>query len=170
MVPNLAEGDRLVCEEPVRLLLGDLLIFPWPGSRESEDPGLSTGETTVHRLVRIVRDPIGGDRLVTRGDANGWFDPPIDPDTLIGRVRAVREASGRTYSVRTPSARAYALAVALHDLFWGELRAWGAEVDADLGGTGLARALGALDRRLLRLARRTFHARLHPPVEDAPGC
>lgn len=39
----------------------------------------------VHRLWAI-----DGDRLILRGDTNGYADPPLPRDAVVGRVRAVR--------------------------------------------------------------------------------
>lgn len=43
------------------------------------------GTVLVHRLVQI-----DGDRLILRGDTNGYDDTPVPRGALVGRVRALR--------------------------------------------------------------------------------
>lgn len=57
------------------LHLGDLLAVI----------GERPGTVLVHRLVQI-----DGDRLILRGDTNGYDDAPVPRDALVGRVRALR--------------------------------------------------------------------------------
>lgn len=47
--------------------------------------GERPGTVLVHRLVQI-----DGDRLILRGDTNGYNDPPVPRDALVGRVQALR--------------------------------------------------------------------------------
>src|SRR4051812_32096842 len=68
----LIEPDRLLRVDPARaddVRLGDIVLV---------DIG---GRHVCHRLVRI-----GGDYVVTRGDANAFYDPPQPREAIVGRV------------------------------------------------------------------------------------
>lgn len=58
-----------------QLYIGDLLAVV--GDRPAT--------VVVHRLVAI-----DGDRLILRGDSNGYYDAPVARSALVGRVKAVR--------------------------------------------------------------------------------
>lgn len=72
------------------------LASPWQvGVGNRSDPlhpgdllaviGERPGTVLVHRLVQI-----DGDQLILRGDTNGYDDPPVPRDALVGRVQALR--------------------------------------------------------------------------------
>lgn len=72
------------------------LVAPWQVGLSRCDGSLHIGEllavvgdrpatVVVHRLVAI-----DGDRLILRGDTNGYDDAPVPRSALVGRVVAVR--------------------------------------------------------------------------------
>jgi len=164
MLPFLTEGQLLAVEfTSERLATGDLLLFR------------QVDYLVVHRLVgRGARD--GASYYRCRGDGLAGFDPPVDPECVVGRVVAVR--CGEAWrSVRTGGARLYARLSAWHDLFWTTLRHLAGFIEARSRRLGLKLALRetvtAFDRRLLRAAHRLLFERAHPvipgPVDAAAG-
>lgn len=120
---------------------------------------------TVHRYLGPARFPDGTPCLRTRGDGRAVLDPPLRAPDLRGRVVAIRRTDGWR-SVEGPAARAYAVAVGLHDLAWAALAAvahrferavgWGRE-----GGGPIVASIGRADRALLSLADRALFRALH---------
>lgn len=60
---------------------------PRPGQVLLYRSGDGTGAPVVHRLVRVLARRSGG-RLVFKGDANPWLDPPVMLSQVQGRVVA----------------------------------------------------------------------------------
>ena len=80
MAPFIRDGDEVeiaACPpDPPRP--GEVLLYRC---------GDGTAATVVHRLVRVLARRAGG-RLIFKGDANPWFDPPVLPAQVQGRVVA----------------------------------------------------------------------------------
>lgn len=81
MSPALRRGDRLTVE-PVsweQLRVGDLLLYH------------HRGRLVCHRLVAF--DGTGpAQRIITKGDATAEYDPPLQPDQVLGKVVHVRRS------------------------------------------------------------------------------
>jgi hypothetical protein len=155
MLPFLAEGQLLAVEFTAeRWVTGDLLLFR------------QVDYLVVHRLIgRGSRQ--GASYYRCRGDGLSGFDPPVDPERVVGRVVAVR--CGEAWrSVRSAGARRYARLSAWHDLSWTTLRRLAGFVEGRLRRLGLNLTLRervtALDHRLLRIAHRLLFERVHPVV------
>ena len=137
MRPSVCEGDVLLVDQRARppWKPGDLLLLP---------PGPGRAEKLVHRVLRIEEQ--GGRRVViTRGDANGFEDPPTAERDVLGRVAAVGRDDGGACARR--GARA-ALARLLAPAF-SSLTASGAWARLS---SRTARRLGALRSRAARRA------------------
>lgn len=208
MEPFLRGGERLVWRPPdPEPRLGDVVIFCQPQraraagegdageaeldperavneAQEQELPDVSlevrrwlAGSLVVHRLVG--RDARG--RLVTKGDNLPHLDrDPVEPEAVLGVVRAVRERSGDLRSTEGRRAAVYGRAIAAASRF-------GAAVyrPAAAGDALLRRVVPGLpDRRVLRLLARAWqritqgllHAALYRPChrwqpapEEPPG-
>jgi len=85
----------------------------------------------IHRVLGPAVRPDGGSSLRTRGDHVPGLDPPVERSCVLGKVVAVEEAEGIWWDLRAAAAPGYALAVALHDLFWAA-----AAVAANKAGPG----------------------------------
>jgi hypothetical protein len=89
MVPTISPGELMLIEpSPLnRLRPGDLLL-------------VDRGEILkdVHRLIRRVR--LGGvAHVVTKGDANMSWDPPVPSSRVAGRVVKIGRPKGRWLSI-----------------------------------------------------------------------
>ncbi len=160
MRPTILPGRSVrvtFCAGPIRL--GDLVVF-----RQAD-------YLAVHRFLGRTRDPAGVSRLRTRGDGAQKLDPAVEPARIVGRVLALERPDG-WWSVDGAVARSYAIAIALHDLFWAVVGSWAARLDRALG-TGWGRRVGRMDRGLLSFADtvgfRALHARVAPPPADILG-
>lgn len=160
MQPTLAAGQLLWVEfEPAQLRTGDVLLF-----RQQD-------YLVVHRLLGRARTPAGRPSLRTRGDGWNGLDPHLEPDRVVGRVVAVRDARG-WLDLRRVGARVYGRALAAHGLFWAALGSAAGLADRRVlrgwAGGPLRRAIVTLDRGLLRLGHALFfrlvHARRAPPA------
>jgi len=154
MRPTLAPGDALLVDLAARSpRAGDLVLFR------------SGDALVVHRFLRRVRSRRRGPHLRMRGDARPTFDPPVRDEDLRGTVRAVRRA-GTWWDLSGRRARLWAIAVALHDRFWGiAFSAAALRIGRD---RAVARAVARLDGRLLRFADRTAFARMHARLPEPP--
>ena len=153
MLPTLQPGESLAIEfAPGELQLGDLLVF-----RQG-------GELVVHRYLGGARMPDGAPALRTRGDHAISLDPPLRREDVKGRVLAV-EHDGRWLDLRSPAARRYGRAVAVHDLAWAAAGVAGRTLDSWFGfavGRGpIWRLSSRLDRALLHRAHRLLFLRMH---------
>ena len=147
MEPTLSGGDAILAVPlsggPAR---GDLLVF-----RQNAD-------LVVHRYIGPARTPAGDPCWRTRGDGRAELDPPLLPEAVRGRAAAVRVA-GTWRSIDGPASRVYARLVAWHDL------AWAGAIHV-VRPIGLAAAVTAVDRGLLRLATRAWS---HPQIAAPEG-
>jgi hypothetical protein len=106
MVPLLREGQLIAVDlSPFEPEIGDLLLY-----RQLD-------YLVVHRCLGPATREDGHPTLRTRGDACLGLDPPLERARVRGRVVAIEER-GRWWYLDGGGARAWALAVALHDLFW----------------------------------------------------
>jgi hypothetical protein len=80
MSPTFRPGDLLFVRPLVmhRVRPGDVVVFQ------------SQAGLVVHRAIKQMQG-----RLLTRGDANRCYDPPVSADVLVGRVEAVERAGMR---------------------------------------------------------------------------
>jgi hypothetical protein len=166
MLPTLAPGAEVrvvAATRPPRF--GDLLLF-----RQAD-------YLAVHRFLGTASDRDGATCFRTRGDGRIGLDPPLYLAGIRGRVVALSRAGGWR-SVEGGGARAYAVAVALHDLTWAAAGVWLARLDARLGGRerggALHSAAAAFDRALLTVADRLLFRLLHratarPGVRGEPA-
>jgi len=162
MLPTLHPGQRIAVELRSRPAeRGDLLLF-----RQLD-------YLVVHRMLGPARLADGSPGLRTRGDGKPGLDPPLDGKRVRGRAVAL-EARGAWWDLDAPGARLYALAVALHDLFWSAAIHCASRGDDLLEDARLAGPLrgwaSRADRWLLQQAhRRLFfpaHRRLKRPLDD----
>ena len=153
MVPHLRGGDAVLAvplaAAPGR---GDLLLY-----RQSD-------YWVVHRCLGRVVARDGREGLRTRGDGRNALDPLLAPDDVLARVTALRRR-GVWRSLESRPARAYALLLAWHDLFW-------AAVGVAARKAGLGRAVAEIDLLSLRLsvplAFPLFHRRIANPAVAGP--
>jgi hypothetical protein len=149
MRPTLAPGERVLVEfDPTRLERGDLVLY-----RQLD-------YLVVHRVLGPAsreNDPA----LRTRGDGTSALDPPLERSRVRGRVTAI-ERDGAWFLLDGEGARAFALAVAVHDLAW-------AGVHAVLVRVGLGALAAACDRALLGLAHRALFRALHRRSAGLPA-
>lgn len=156
MRPTLLPGEVLAVEFSVdRIRGGDLLIF-----RQAD-------YLVVHRFLGDGRGADGRPCLRTRGDGVLALDPPLEASRVVGRVIAVHRG-GAWRSVQRRAARAYARALALHDLMWAAAGVASGRIDAMLGARGSRLAVRPwvqrMDRWLLRLLDGLLFERIHPPA------
>ena len=152
MRPTVGPGADVRVSLPARPRFGDLIVF-----RQAD-------YLAVHRYLGVATGPGGIRCLRTRGDGVSALDPPLAPGDVRGRVVAIARPDGWR-SLDGAGARAYSVAVALHDLAWA-----GAASRASRIHGGLGRGAELLDRGLLRVADRLLFRALHrrtPP--PAPG-
>lgn len=74
MLPLIEDGARVEISASGRYLPGDVIAF------RRDD-----GQLSVHRVLGY-RPGRGGWRIVTRGDAAGALDPPVDRQRVVGKV------------------------------------------------------------------------------------
>ncbi len=146
---------------PADLRRGDLLLF-----RHGQF-------LAVHRLLFRSSDSGGRPCLRTRGDNVLALDPPVSPESVVGRVTAMRR-DGAWHDLTSRSARAYAAFVALHAFVWtGSSAVAGRTVDRALRAlrvpVSLRGPIALLDRALLRAADRVLFRATHPRVPPPPG-
>ncbi len=162
MRPTLGSGDLLAVEfAGERPRRGDLVVY-----RQAD-------YLTVHRHLGRARFPDGRPCLRTRGDGSIALDPPVAPESVVGRAVAVRR-DGRWRRLDGRLARVYAIAVAGHDLAWAALAVLASRtVDRALARLGARspgrRIAAAADRALLRIADRILFRRVHRAAPPPPG-
>jgi signal peptidase I len=102
MRPALVPGMRVTVEvvPAGELREGDLVCWFRPAA--------AGGQKVIHRLVRVETDG-PRTRFVTRGDAHGFDDPPVDLERVIGRVIDAAPP-GACYRIRRALRRAAAAA------------------------------------------------------------
>jgi len=149
MVPHLRGGDAVLAVPLAAApAWGDVLLY-----RQSD-------YWVVHRCLgrAVTRDGRAG--LRTRGDGRNTLDPLLAPEAVLARVTAVRRR-GIWRSLESRPARAYALLLAWHDLFW-------AATGVAARKAGLGRAVAEIDLLSLRLsvplAFPLFHRRIARPA------
>jgi len=152
MRPTLRPGERVLVEfEPRRLERGDLVLY-----RQLD-------YLVVHRVLGPASRELEP-TLRTRGDGSSSLDPPLERSRVRGRVTAI-ERDGAWFLLDGGAARAYALAVALHDLAWAGVHALAIRVDRLLGHAGpqagLARRVATCDRALLGAVHRVGFRAAH---------
>ena len=86
MFPFIQSGNIIVIKPlaPVVLSLGDIIF-----SQRSE----KENAFIAHRLIKVQKGQ-GGVKLLTKGDDLRYYDPPVSPEQVIGRVVRV-ERSGK---------------------------------------------------------------------------
>lgn len=148
MAPTLRPGRKMQVEfSPGRVRVGDLLVF-----RQGD-------EMVVHRFLAKVRSKVVGPCLRTRGDGKPDLDPPLLEHNVIGRVTAVERSAGWR-RLAGGKARAYAVAIAVHDHFWAVL--------AHVAGP-LRPAVVLVDRLGIRLADALLFPLCHESCEPPGG-
>jgi hypothetical protein len=160
MLPLLRAGQRIAVDlspfEPER---GDLLLF------RQED------YLVVHRFLGPTSREDGSSVLRTRGDGLPRLDPPLERARVRGRVRAI-EFRGLWWSLDGGRARAFALAVALHDLGWAGAAVLAGRIEELLRRAGLRPAVQSwvvrADRALLGAAHRLLFPLLHRASDACP--
>jgi hypothetical protein len=160
MVPLLREGQLIAVDlSPVEPVIGDLLLY-----RQLD-------YLVVHRYLGPATREDGNPTLRTRGDACLGLDPPLDRTRVRGRVVAI-ETQGHWWYLDGGGARAWALGVALHDLFWAGAGVLARRCDALVGRLrvrGRAESWAArIDQSMLRLAHRLLFRVLHRSGQDGP--
>jgi hypothetical protein len=161
MLPTLRSGQWVAVDlSPERIERGDLVLYR------------QQGYLVVHRLLGTTTGDDGAPALRTRGDGLSGFDPPLDRARVRGRVVAIRDED-RWWDLEGGAARAYAVAIAVHDLCWATAGAAGARLDRLLQRLGFPAAIqtgtGECDRRLLRLVHRMLFGLLHRKAATPPG-
>ena len=82
MVPLIRHGDTLVIEHGRdHIQQGDIIVF-------KED-----GKLLVHRLIHRKKTATS-ERLYTKGDRRRFFDPPVHPEQVQGKVIEARGCHG----------------------------------------------------------------------------
>jgi len=153
MVPLLRAGQLIAVDlSPFEPEIGDLLLY-----RQMD-------YLVVHRCLGPATREDGHPTWRTRGDACLGLDPPLERERIRGRVVAI-EARGRWWGLDGGGARAWALAVALPDLFWAGMGVIARRFDLLSAGLGISlRAepwAAKFDRTTLRLSHRLLFRRLH---------
>jgi hypothetical protein len=150
MAPTLPHGSEILVDFSVRVFRpGDLLVF-----RQNRD-------VVVHRHLGAARFPDGRPCLRTRGDGMLSLDPACAPESVLGRVLRIHRG-GAWWDLQARGARAYARALAWHDLFWA---AMGALMERAQRGRGsLWQLVRRTDRALLRRIDAALFSRLHRKV------
>jgi hypothetical protein len=160
MVPLLREGQLIAADLSVRdPEIGDLLLY-----RQLD-------YLVVHRYLGPATREDGTPILRTRGDACLGLDPPLDRSRVRGRVVAI-EAHGCWWDLDGGGARAWALAVALHDLFWAGMGVLARRCDLWSGRLGLTVRtepwVARLDQITLRVSHRLLFRVLHRALRNRP--
>lgn len=83
MTPAILEGENVIVTSCRLYWPGDILVF------RQGDAGLR-----IHRLI-AYRFKGRSLQLLTRGDRSKFFDAPIHPDQVVGKVKAVSSRDGR---------------------------------------------------------------------------
>jgi len=153
MLPMLRAGQLIAVDlSPFEPELGDLLLF-----RQQD-------YLVVHRFLGPASREDGSPAFRTRGDGLPGLDPAVERARVRGRVRAI-EDRGRWWSLEGGGARAWALAVALHDLCWAGAAVVAGRADGLLRRVGLRLAVQTwvvrTDRALLGLAHRLLFPAFH---------
>jgi hypothetical protein len=158
MIPTLTPGQRIGVEfgpAPDALRCGDMLVFKQEGS------------VLVHRILGDATRHGGSRKFRSRGDGVLKLDPPVEPESIIGRVTAF-EHGNRWVSATTPGARLYARAMALHDLCWavvGVVVRWPERKLRRIGVRAPLRGwVQGLDRLLLKIVHPLVFRPLHREV------
>ena len=160
MIPLLREGQLIAVDlSPLEPVIGDLLLY-----RQLD-------YLVVHRYLGPATREDGHPLLRTRGDACLGLDPPLERKRVRGRVVAI-EGQGCWWDLDGGGARAFAIAVALHDLFWAGTGALARRSDVLLGRAGLSVRTEAwaarVDQITLRLSHRLLFRALHRAGPDRP--
>ena len=160
MLPMLRTGQLIAVDlEPFEPELGDLLLF-----RQQD-------YLVVHRFLGPASREDGSPVLRTRGDGLPELDPALERGRVRGRVRAI-EDRGRWWWLDGGGARAWAMALAAHDLGWASATVVAGRVEETLRQIGLRpplrRFVVRTDRALLALAHRALFVALHRPSDAWP--
>jgi signal peptidase len=85
MYPLVKDGDILIVRPPGdrEVNIGEVIFFRRPD-----------GPPVAHRVIKII-DKTGGKLLVTRGDSLRYYDAPVSPDNVLGRVIRVERKQKR---------------------------------------------------------------------------
>jgi hypothetical protein len=161
MVPLLREGQRVAADlSPREPEIGDLLLY-----RQLD-------YLVVHRYLGPATREDGNPMLRTRGDACLGLDPPLERSRVRGRVVAI-EGQDCWWDLEGGGARAWAVATALHDLFWAAIGTLARRFDAVVGRLGLAVRTEAwvakLDQIGLRWSHRLLFRLLHRACPHRPA-
>jgi len=134
MQPLIQSGDHVLVEHGCPTLHpGDIVVFR------------HRGILIAHRIIRIEAGQ-SGPMLTTKGDNVPYFDPPLTPDNVIGRVLMIERGNHRL-SLDRPIWRGIGWGVAQITLAWATGYRW---------GRGLKRGiLGARSPRWVRGLRRS---------------
>lgn len=153
MEPTLPDGSAIFVDFSARRVLrpGDLVVF-----RQNRD-------LVVHRHLGNARLPDGRPCLRTRGDALLALDPGCAPESVLGRVLLLRRA-GDWWDLEAAGARAYARALAWHDLFWAGLGVLAERLGRGRGRGRVWQLVRRADRALLRRLDAALFLRLHRRV------
>jgi hypothetical protein len=160
MVPLLGEGQLVAVDlSPFEPQIGDLLLY-----RQLD-------YLVVHRYLGPATHEDGHPTLRTRGDGCLGLDPPLERERVRGRVVAI-ETQGLWWRLDRGGARAWALAVAIHDLCWAGIGVLARRCD----GVSLRLRLpvrtepwvARLDRSTLHLAHRWLFRAAHRGETDCP--
>jgi hypothetical protein len=160
MVPLLQDGQLIAVDlSPLEPELGDLLLY-----RQLD-------YLVVHRYLGPASREDGRPLLRTRGDACLGLDPPLERERVRGRVVAI-ESGGTWWRLDGGGARAWAMAVALHDLLWAVVGALAGRVDGVAARLGVnvasERWVAGVDRWSLRLSHRLLFRLLHVGSPQCP--
>lgn len=109
--------------EPSSRLLVEFGRLP---ERRGEIVVFRRGESLIAHRAVALRRTAHGDRWIARGDDEAYLDPPLAPSDVLGVVRVVRHADGRSEDVLPPGRRDQALAA----ISWWSGRAVGVSVRA----------------------------------------
>jgi hypothetical protein len=161
MTPTLRAGQLIdVALTPCEPELGDLLLY-----RQQD-------YLVVHRYLGPASWEDGAPRFRTRGDARLELDPPLERARVRGRVLAIEE-HGRGWSLDGGGARAWAMAVGLHDLAWAAIGVLAGSGESALARVGLRVDLRSpvarTDRAMLGLAHRLLFRALHHSSASRPA-
>jgi len=159
MRPTLQPGERVLVEFEARdLERGDLVLYR------------QVDYLVVHRVLGPATRDLEP-KLRTRGDGTPGLDPPLERSRIRGRVVAI-ERGGKWFRLDGGAARAYAIAVALHDLWWAGAHAIASAIDRRLLRAGprgvVARIVEACDRGLLGAAHGALFRAAHRDSASVP--
>jgi|GEM_PF-6016713 len=106
MAPALQDKDLVKILKTSRVSPGDIILFE------------KSGERFLHRLVEI-KHCAGGDSYLTKGDNFSFFDLPVSPEQVIGKVAAV-ERSGVLLDLSSPKEKLRSFLLARYAFYAGE--------------------------------------------------